>query len=74
MLHHALARGGGVALQADAVSNERVAQEDGVCEHGVAQRREDIAEVVRFKNARGTRIHRKCKCDVSEGTLGESLE
>ncbi len=69
----ALAPGGAVALQPAAVSNERVAQEDSFHERGIAQHRKDIAVCVKFKNARGARIHRNCKRDIREGTLGESL-
>ena len=69
----ALAVDGAVALQPAAVSNERVAQEDGFRERGVAQRRQQAAcgGGIKSASAGGACIRRNCWCQIREGALGE---
>ena len=71
----ALAVDGAVALQPAAVSNERVAQEDGFSERGVAQRRQQAVGGggIKSASAGGACIRRNCRREIKEGALGERL-
>ncbi len=64
----ALARGGAVALQPAAVSNQRVAQEDSFREGGVVQRRQQAVGGGGIESA-SAGSHNMCQ--IRERTLGE---